>query len=330
MTMSINDLSNNNGSKNIADYPADGYMFKATEGTYFVDQFCDAFVQQCIKAGKPFGVYHFMSNEDPTTQANVFYQNIKGYVGKGILCLDFEADGLQLGSTGAKTFLDRLYALTGVKPLIYMSASVTKQFNWSAVVAADYGLWVADYDELDPLGYWSGPAMWQYTSSPYDKNTFYGDSKTWNAYAGNKGGKPSVPSKPAPQDPTRAGASYSILQDPNYPQNKAHLDRFGPVGDKLLIEGWHTTVSKHEFIIIKDRVTNKELARKEVTPVHRPDVKKAFGLSYDEVGFNTTIDLAPLRGHSVIALMRATNDPEGNTKGGFQDFTETRWYHDIH
>lgn len=205
MNLTVVDLSNNNGSKNIADYPADAYMFKATEGTYFIDEYCDQFVQQCIKAGKPFGVYHFMSNEDPTTQANIFYQNIKGYVGKGIICLDFEASGLQLGSAGAKTFLDRLQALTGIKPLIYMSAGVTKQFDWSLTVAADYGLWVADYDELDPLGYWNSPAMWQYTSSPYDISHFYGDVSTWNSYAGIKTNGKEKPAQPAakPEPPAK-------------------------------------------------------------------------------------------------------------------------------
>lgn len=28
-------------------------------------------------------------------------------------------------------------------------------------------------------------------------------------------------------------------------------------------------------------------------------------------------------------MTRATNDSKGNTVGGFQDFYETRWYHDI-
>jgi len=28
-------------------------------------------------------------------------------------------------------------------------------------------------------------------------------------------------------------------------------------------------------------------------------------------------------------MTRATNDANGNTSGGHQDFYETRWYHDI-
>ncbi|MEQ7019580.1 hypothetical protein ABQE38_23200, partial [Enterococcus avium] len=146
--------------------------------------------------------------------------------------------------------------------------------------------------------YWKSTAMYQYTSNGrlngwsgrLDLNVFYGDKEVWDAYAGVKSGSTPSPApqppKPSPAaDPTTAGQHFSILQDPKFLQNKAHLDRFGPVGNKLVVEGWHTTVSNHEFIIIIDRVKNKELARKEVKPIARPDVKKAFGLSYDQVGF---------------------------------------------
>ncbi|MGX7172577.1 hypothetical protein [Enterococcus ratti] len=53
MSLNIVDLSNKNGSKNVVDYPADAYMFKASAGCNFVDKYCDQFVQQAIKANKP-------------------------------------------------------------------------------------------------------------------------------------------------------------------------------------------------------------------------------------------------------------------------------------
>lgn len=239
-----------------------------------------------------------------------------------------------------------------MKPLFYTYTAVLNSYNFSSIANADYGLWVANYGSDAQQGYsqpnppaspyWKSTVMYQYTSNGrltgwsgrLDLNVFYGDKKTWDAYAGIKSSdsspNPSTPVSPKPSvDPTTAGGGYSILQDSKFPQNKAHLDRFGPVGSKLVVEGWHTTVSNHEFIIIIDRVKNKELARKEVKPIARPDVKKAFGLSTDQVGFKTEFDLDSFKGHSVIVLMRATNDSKGNTAGGFQDFTETRWYHDI-
>lgn len=197
MTLNIVDLSNNNGSKNIKDYPADGYMFKATEGNYFTDKYCDQFVQQAIKAGKVWGVYHFMDGSPWQAQADHFFAAIKGYVGKGILCLDYEMYGRQ-GTAIAKKWLDYVYKKTGVKPVVYTSVSVTKEEDWSAVVRADYGLWVADYTApLDKIGYWKAPMMWQYTSTPYDKNTFFGDKATWRKYVTKGGSQP----KPEPEKP---------------------------------------------------------------------------------------------------------------------------------
>ncbi|MGJ0914210.1 GH25 family lysozyme [Enterococcus avium] len=334
---------------------ADFVIIKATGGTGYVNPDCDRAFQQAIKSGKKVAVYHYAHElgfqGTAQQEADFFLKNVQGYIGKAILVLDWESDN-KGDVTWAKAWLDHVQSKTGVKPLFYTYTAVLNSYNFSSIANADYGLWVANYGSDAPQGYsqpnppaspyWKSTAMYQYTSNGrlngwggrLDLNVFYGDKKAWDAYAGVKSsGSTQKPSTPAPSkpsvDPTTAGGGYSILQDPKFPQNKAHLDRFGPVGTKLVVEGWHTTVSNHEFIIIMDRVKNKELARKEVKPIARPDVKKAFGLSYDQVGFKTEFDLAPLKGHSVIVLMRATNDPKGNTAGGFQDFYETRWYHDI-
>ena len=70
------------------------------------------------------------------------------------------------------------------------------------------------------------------------------------------------------------------------------------------------------------------MTRQLAKGVARPDVNKAYNTK-GNVGFDVMFDLKPLKGKSIVVLMRATNDPDGNTKGGHQDFTETRWYHDI-
>ncbi|MBO0456200.1 N-acetylmuramoyl-L-alanine amidase [Enterococcus hulanensis] len=134
---------------------------------------------------------------------------------------------------------------------------------------------------------------------------------------------------PTPSKPTNvltAGAGYSVLSDGK--GNHAHLDEYGPTGSKLKVRGWHIANYKHEFIILIDRVTGKEVTRQLAKGVARPDVNKAYNTK-GNVGFDVTFDLKPLKGKSIVVLMRATNDPDGNTKGGHQDFTETRWYHDL-
>lgn len=134
--------------------------------------------------------------------------------------------------------------------------------------------------------------------------------------------------QPKPTDPTVANPPFSTLSDGK--GNYAHVDRFGPKGDKLWVNGWHVAPYAHEFLIFLDRRTGKEIpnTRRKAKDQHRPDVNKAYKTS-GNVGFDEYIDLKLFKGRSVVVLMRATNDPKGDTKGGHQDFTETRWYHDL-
>ncbi|QIL50583.1 hypothetical protein G7084_04205 [Weissella coleopterorum] len=177
MTMNGLDLSSYQEGLNAGAIEADFIIVKATEGTYFINPVGDQHYQQAKAEGKLLGVHHFMSNEDPRAQAKYFVNNIGGYIGEAILILDFEADGLGLGPNGAKVFLDRVYELTGVAPLIYMSKSVIHQMDWSAV-SPQYGLWAAQYANYDRTGYlsdpwtdgtgwgvWGEPAIYQYSST---------------------------------------------------------------------------------------------------------------------------------------------------------------------
>ena len=105
----------------------------------------------------------------------------------------------------ALTWLNRVKEQTGVKPMIYMSESVVNAYDWSPVVAADYGLWVAKYRDTIPdynydmsnagnvptVKWWKGYAMWQWTSTgkldgyngSLDCDIFYGNKQAWLAYA---------------------------------------------------------------------------------------------------------------------------------------------------
>lgn len=197
------------------DQAEDFVIIKATEGDGYTDPSCDAHYQRAKKAGKLLGVYHFARPDlgnSATAEANWFVSQIKGYIGEAILVLDWE---VQTNKTAwAKEFLDRVYALTGVKPLIYMSASVVNGNNWSAVAKADYGLWIAGYpakynvpnppvpSEKDMpygIGAWSFWAIWQYTSCAgrLDRDIAPMDAAAWKKYAAKAGSQPSP--APAPQ-----------------------------------------------------------------------------------------------------------------------------------
>lgn len=185
----------------------DGVIIKATEGTGYVDPKCDAHYQRAKEHGKLLGVYHYARPDLGTTaedEAQYFVDNIKGYIKEAILVLDWESAN-KWDVNWAKRWLDKVYQLTGVKPLIYMSSSVTFAYDWSSVVAADYGLWVANYGNNDgsdhgcpEVGYWGVVAMHQFTSNPIDKDNFFGDANAWKAYAGASGSVPAPAPAPKP------------------------------------------------------------------------------------------------------------------------------------
>lgn len=199
------DISKWQAGIDLSKIDTDFVICKATEGVGYTDKNCDGFYQQAKKLGKKLGVYHFARPDlrnTATAEADWFVRETKGYHKEAMLILDWESGDLG-NVTWAKSWLDRVYEKTGVKPVIYMSASVMSSYDWSSVANADYGLWVANYGSNNgtaqesvfdryPLKYWSFYALWQYTStgklSGYsgnlDLNYFSGDKEAWDKYAG--------------------------------------------------------------------------------------------------------------------------------------------------
>lgn len=248
-----------------ASVPSDFVIIKATEGLGYVNDDCDRAYQQAKAAGKKLGVYHFADgNSSGVAEADYFVDNIQGYIGEAILVLDWETDAVNCGPGYAKAFLDRVQARTGIKPMIYMSGSVVNEWDWSAVVAGDYGLWVAYYskDSCDgywpdapmyPISDWAGAAMLQYTSGGYlpgwgdrlDLNVFYGDHAAWDAYAGGGTGvTPQPQPTPAPEAQENAqntgtyivqsGDTLSAIAD-RYGTTYQHLAAINGIADPDLI-----------------------------------------------------------------------------------------------
>lgn len=209
MVMRGIDISKWQSGIDLSAVNADFVIVKATEGIGYVDKSCDGFFQKALSLGKKLGFYHFARpTNDPVREADFFYNNCRGYFGKGIPILDWES-GNTSNVAWAKRWLDRVYQLSGVKPVIYMSESVVNANNWSAVAAADYGLWVAKYRDNNPdynynmanagsrpkVKWWKFYCMWQWTSTGrlngysgnLDCNVFYGDGTTWDKYAGKSG-----------------------------------------------------------------------------------------------------------------------------------------------
>jgi lysozyme len=188
----------------------DFIISKATEGTGYVNPNCDAVVQSAIRRNKCFGTYHFAAAGDAVAQADYYLNNIAGYIGKGIMVLDFEGDALSQGYFWARNFCERIIDKTKIPPLIYCSSYYVKAYDLTRLAQdINVGLWVAAYPNSNPQGY-SQPAppiadavMYQYAStgrlsgygSNLDLNVFYGDAQVWAAYA--KGARP-APTPPVP------------------------------------------------------------------------------------------------------------------------------------
>jgi lysozyme len=206
-------------------------IIRATYGTGYVDARCDGHYQLAKQQGKLRGVYHYAYPQYNAAidEANWFIDNVQGYIGDAILVLDWE-EGDKTNVGWAKAFLDQVYSRTGVRPLVYMSASVTTEADWSPV-AADYALWCADYSDAfnvqnppqpaadgSDMTYNTGAfpyaTIWQYTSSAgtLDRDIAYMDAAAWNRFATPVHAQPSPIPAPTPAPvPTPTPAPAPVI-----------------------------------------------------------------------------------------------------------------------
>lgn len=191
------DISGWQAGIDLSKVPCDFVIVKATQGVNFVSGVCDKRVQQAIALGKPFGFYHYVNGSGAVAEADFFVDNCAGYFGKGIPCIDWEStQNAAWGDTGyLKQLVKRVIDRTGVKPLIYSSAS---SFPWDVAQALDCGAWVAQYADMNPTGYQDSPwnegayacAIRQYSShgrlpgysGDLDLDKAYMDAAAWAKY----------------------------------------------------------------------------------------------------------------------------------------------------
>lgn len=196
------DIASYQSGMDAGDIAGDFVIVKATEGTNYMNPVFSGHAKQTVAAGKKLGVYHFASVGDAKKQADYFLSKVSGYVGKAMLVLDYEASAVSQGVSWAKTWLDHVYAKTGVRPVIYMGLADENRLDWSPVVKANNGLWVAQYNNYNlvkgfnprslygSLKHWKSATIFQYTSSGrlggwsgnLDFDVFYGSKADWGKY----------------------------------------------------------------------------------------------------------------------------------------------------
>ena len=180
----------------ISKVPCDFVIAKATQGNYYVSPDCDRVVQQCIRLGKKFGVYHYVTGD--YKEIEHFIKSISGYIGKGIICLDWER--IQNRKFGNTEYLEECIAkvieLTKVPPIVYASKS---GFPWRSCAKYNCGTWVAQYGSNRATGYQISPwneksyscVIRQYSSNGWlngyhgalDLNKAYITPHQWDLYA---------------------------------------------------------------------------------------------------------------------------------------------------
>ncbi len=208
--MSLNgfDVASYQAGMNVGEVAGDFVLVKATEGIDYTNPEFNGHAKQTLSAGKKLGVYHFIRNDsDIKQQADYFLTVVKPYIGKAMLVLDFEnTTGStiqnQAGVGLAKQWLDYVYQKTGVRPVLYTGISCENSLDWSSVVKANYGLWIAQYNNYNvvngyqprdlygSLKHWKTAVMFQYTSTGrlpgwngnLDFDVFYGDKSAWDKY----------------------------------------------------------------------------------------------------------------------------------------------------
>lgn len=209
------DISNWQRGFNVPAAGVPGAIFKATEGTGFVDSTCDGFVQAAKGAGMLWGFYHFAGDGLAGVEADYFVENCMGYFGEGIPVLDWEGNQ---NVAWVNAFVRRVYERTGVWPWIYANPW---RFNQGGV-EPNCARWVASYPAVTSPTFsqaatWDCPeadgnvVAWQFCSDGaiggkyIDCSLFYGDEAAWKAYA-----------KGARKQSDNAGTRYSVLENDDF------------------------------------------------------------------------------------------------------------------
>ena len=177
----------------IRDSHAQGVIVKATQGTSYVNPRCNHQYELAGQLGKLRGLYHYAGGGNPEAEAQYFINNIKNYVGKAVLILDWESyqNASWGNSNWSLRFANEVHHLTNVWPLIYVQESALWQV---ANCASKCGVWVAKYASMN-WNSWTLPDMsvssgafacltgWQFTGGDMDRSIFYLDANAWNKIA---------------------------------------------------------------------------------------------------------------------------------------------------
>lgn len=218
------DIASYQSGLDLAKISFDFCIVKATEGFSYVNPSFEKHVKQSLGLGKCTGVYHYVNGHDAQKEAAHFAAKIKPYLGKVLVCIDWEDGGNSAWGDldYLRRFVNALRKLTGDTPTfaLYCSASA---FPWALAKELGMLAWVAQYASNNVVeGYQSQPwnegkytcAIRQYSgngrvsgySGALDLDKAYITAAQWASYCGGA----VAPSKPAAEF-TIKGGRYKVV-----------------------------------------------------------------------------------------------------------------------
>lgn len=233
MTLNVIDIAHPyQAGINIKACPADAIIIKISEGTGYLNPLRKEWTRSIIANNKKLGFYHFLLPGNIKGQADYFIKEIEPYIGQAMLFADVESSKYGHATPAeAKQFMDYVYNKTGVKPLLYTNVSDLNSYDFSAIAKADYGLWLAQYNDMrlhtgfNPgikiyghVRFWKIVALHQYSSTTritgfsgnIDVSVFAGDRSTWDAYAKQLKNVAPLPSKTQPKPQPKPQPKYFV------------------------------------------------------------------------------------------------------------------------
>lgn len=161
------DISNYDGDIDFAKVKSDGIecvYIKATEGTTFVDNYLNNNYKGAKNAGLKTGFYHFLVGTSlPETQAENFYNNIKGKENNLKPCLDIETANFDVMDYTLR-FIKRFKELSNMDICVYTYSNFISNFDNRL---SNYDFWEANYNNspfnLPTNSIWSRRVGHQYT-----------------------------------------------------------------------------------------------------------------------------------------------------------------------
>ena len=197
-----------------------GVIVKATEGTNYVNPYCDKHYQQAKKCNLLRGFYHFAGTDKPEAEAEYFWNNCRNYFRDGIPILDWEGNQ---SVDWVNRFVRHLKDISGIWCWIYANPW---RFNQGGL-EKNCARWVASYPAVSHPTFaqaakWNCPkadgnvVAWQFCSDGrlngyngnLDCSLYYGDKESWLKYAGVNGSGDDCNSSDKPV--TLSGGGYKV------------------------------------------------------------------------------------------------------------------------